>query len=165
MIELKVLPKGPLYGEFEDRDGQKCSIQESTWQNEACIWLGMETPLDSQDVSDRMHHRMHLTQTQVHALLPLLRHFARTGTLGYDDPKEVFRVGVWVVGIGETNHGVEGRIVSISRGAQAIIQDYRQSGSEGQHICSWDRVDLMWEPIESPEDIPSRYDRLLEDDL
>ena len=87
MIDLKPAPRGFLRGDFEDRSGQKCSIQESSFTDETTIWLGVDVNIQGQEVITHMH----LTRGQVKDLLPILRRFARTGELGYDDPKEVFR--------------------------------------------------------------------------
>lgn len=161
MIELKPAPRGFLRGEFEDRSGQKCSIQESSFTEEPTIWLGIDVDIRGQEVLAQMH----LTRSHAKDLLPLIRHFARTGELGYDDPKEVLQVGTWVVGVGDTNRGVEGRVVEVAIGQHIIVQDNRRVGDEGKIVCLWDMALLVWEVQESPENIPSRYERLVQDDL
>jgi hypothetical protein len=88
---------------FVDRYGTACSVQKSSLATEAAIWFGAEAlnvqvfpsqtgqgwdtldvvaiakSLGYRDVVDNT--RMHLTQTQVQALLPLLTHFAAHGEL------------------------------------------------------------------------------------
>jgi len=61
--------------EFKDKYGQECSLQDSSLASEPAIWLGVDVDLKGVDVNDRMH----LTQEQVKALLPILDHFATTG--------------------------------------------------------------------------------------
>ncbi|WP_197094662.1 hypothetical protein [Microvirga massiliensis] len=67
-IELKRTDRGFVIGEFTDRYGAKCSIQDSSLAGEACIWLGTE-------------NRMHLTQGMAAALIPLLQRFVAHGDL------------------------------------------------------------------------------------
>lgn len=57
-------------GEFVDRSGQKCSIQESSMTSEKCIWLGVG-----------LKERMLLNQGLAVALIPFLQAFAYTGQL------------------------------------------------------------------------------------
>ena len=85
--------KGLLRAEFEDRYGAVCSIQESSHAGEDCIWLGVEVDLEGNEVP---RGRMHLSQEQARELIPVLRHFARTGRLGEDDgdPRHGFHVGI-----------------------------------------------------------------------
>jgi len=91
-IKIKPTERGFSRGEFIDRYGVKCSIQESSLATEHCIWLGcndaepkvcteegwklVELPPDTV-----CHTRMHLTQDMVKQLLPLLEKFAKTGEL------------------------------------------------------------------------------------
>lgn len=164
MILLKPTPRGLLRGDFEDRYGQQCSVQESSLATEAAIWLGVDVNLKG----DEIEGRMHLTKQQVKDLLPILRFFARNGSLGYDNPREVFPVGQRVVGIGETNQDVEGRVIEVVEGQYVTIQDDHTTPPDGKIVCLWDNALLVWEPIDPPGDVPSRYDRLLrpeEDDL
>jgi hypothetical protein len=109
MIKLDYTHRGFYIGEFEDANGEKCSIQESS----ACcreedegsyLWLGndranpMVMAFDAARVGVHtnettgwvpypvpkevlMHTRMHLSQRQVKELLPLLTHFAKHGLL------------------------------------------------------------------------------------
>jgi hypothetical protein len=78
--------------EFKDRYGEECSLQKSSLATEDAIWFGCEgrvqvcvqyegwkpVPLPEGAL---IHSRMHLTQEQVKALLPILQHFAETGDL------------------------------------------------------------------------------------
>jgi hypothetical protein len=68
-IEIKKTERGFKKGDFTDAYGEKCSIQESSLAEEDCVWLGIN------------NSRMHLTKSQVKELLPLLKHFAKTGEL------------------------------------------------------------------------------------
>jgi hypothetical protein len=67
-ISIRRNQRGFAIGEFRDRYGNPCSIQESSLADEACIWLGINS-------------LMHLTQRHVADLLPLLQHFVATGSL------------------------------------------------------------------------------------
>lgn len=94
MIEFKQTNRGFEIGFFEDRYRQKCSIQDSSLAVEAAIWLGVDnTGPDikgpSGKFSEEISSRMHLTQSQVEELLPVLKRFVSTGTIGNDDPKIV----------------------------------------------------------------------------
>lgn len=68
-LTMTFTERGFAVAEFIDRYGFACSIQKSSIATEDCIWLG---------VNDQ---RMHLTQEQVAALLPLFQHFVTTGEL------------------------------------------------------------------------------------
>lgn len=103
-IEIKATERGFPYAEFTDRYGVKCSIQKSSLAFEDCIWLGVNNPeptvlasraaevgLDTQQTTGwvpypipghvQLKTRMHLTQDQVKALLPLLQRFVETGEI------------------------------------------------------------------------------------
>ena len=90
--------------QFEDRYGAVCDIQESSLAEEAAIWFGphdadaqvMHGDAAARGVSTSQNYgwvkypipkqvllntRMHLTQSQIAELLPLLQHFAETGEL------------------------------------------------------------------------------------
>jgi hypothetical protein len=159
MISLKSNGHGLLRGDFEDRYGQKCSIQESSLATENTIWLGVDVNLRGQEVSARML----LTREHAKALIPLLRYFARNGSLAAYDPKLPFQVGQPVIGIGETNRGVEGRIVEVVPGQYITVQDDHNRPPEGQIICLWDNALLVWEERETVEGL-SVYDRLLQEE-
>lgn len=96
-IKLSHTARGFVIGEFQDRGGNSCSIQESSLATEACIWLGcdanvIETMTDQGWVTreltanELIHDRMELTQAGAAALIPLLQHFVETGYL--PQPKE-----------------------------------------------------------------------------
>lgn len=87
--ELRATPRGFLKGEFVDHFGATCSIQESSVDaSEGLIWLGSTETTDAGGEVTGV--RMHLTQTMVRDLLPLLRRFAETGHLA-DQAESDFR--------------------------------------------------------------------------
>lgn len=79
--------------DFTDLYGSDCSVQESSLATEGAIWFGvndgghfnMKTPEDQWNQAvhgDRATGgRMHLSQGQAAALLPILEHFVKTGGL------------------------------------------------------------------------------------
>jgi hypothetical protein len=69
VIDLAPTERGFMRGEFKDRYGKYCSIQQSSIATEDCIWLGVD------------NERMHLTQQMAADLIPLLQHFVETGEL------------------------------------------------------------------------------------
>ena len=101
--------RGFNIGSFLDRNGQECSLQESSVcctdeEEGSYIWLGVDDAnpqvlaRDAHKVGVKtsedcgwipypvpeevlLHTRMHLSQRQVKELLPLLQHFAETGSL------------------------------------------------------------------------------------
>lgn len=81
-IAFRHTNRGFAIGEFKDFYGFECSIQESSMVADetsgAAIWFGRDT---NDSDSERPRPRMHLTQSQVAALLPALQHFAATGDL------------------------------------------------------------------------------------
>lgn len=97
MAEFKV-SKAPTYGyEFNDENGTNCVLKLTSLATESSIWFGAkEIGLEHfkagegwkdvvlPDTMEEHYHAnnmMHLTQTQVQALLPYLQKFAETGTL------------------------------------------------------------------------------------
>lgn len=68
-LNFEKTDRGFAIARFKDRSGVPCSLQKSSVATEDCIWLGIP------------EYRMHLTQDQVKALLPALKHFAKTGEL------------------------------------------------------------------------------------
>lgn len=106
-MRVKITERGFARAEFKDQYGEECSIQESSLATASCIWLGVNevTPrimashaiaMGRADIANGettgwvdwpvpdgalKSGRMHLTQAQVRALLPLLTHFAETGQL------------------------------------------------------------------------------------
>lgn len=100
MMELKQTQRGFNIFEFEDANGEKCSLQESSAaRDEGLIWLGcseiglkrFEPYVGWSDVvleqnpphgiTYTANNRMHLTQSQVRELLPALAYFAEHGSL------------------------------------------------------------------------------------
>lgn len=156
MISYKPNRKGLLRGEFRDRIGALCSIQESSIVEDNCLWLGVEVDFDGWEIRNG---RMLLTQEQARQLVPILRHFARTGRIGSDSAEERLFVGRWVVGVGPDNKGVEGRIVAMDPEC-ITVQDASIPGVEGQHITVPDYFECHWEPIEVPETMPTWHERL-----
>lgn len=99
-MELNETNRGFLRGEFKDRNGASCSLQESSIaDDEGCIWLGcndiglmkfepgkgwlaVELQNDPpHGIRHQANTRMHLTQTMVAELLPALVYFAVHGEL------------------------------------------------------------------------------------
>ena len=83
---------------FDDDNGEKCTIQiSSAYREETLIWLGCDeiglkkfvpykgwrdiNTSAQGEVSYVANNRMHLTQSTVAKLLPILQHFAETGEL------------------------------------------------------------------------------------
>lgn len=99
-MKVDVTERGFVRGDFKDRYGEECSIQESSLATEAALWLGINEvhpvymshagwqpiPYPPDDVVDSA--RMHLTQRHVKTLLPLLNHFAKYGCLPDVDGSE-----------------------------------------------------------------------------
>lgn len=103
-MKLNKTQRGFSISEFEDRYGQKCSLQKSSLATEDAIWLGVDDANPKIMASDAkrlgistdanngwikfeipkevlLSTRMHLTQDQVRELLPFLQRFAETGEL------------------------------------------------------------------------------------
>jgi len=87
-LEITTTERGFRKAEFKDRYGLDCSIQESSIATEACLWLGAnkgshyddnDMPVESQP--GKCLARMHLSQEQVKALMPLLKYFLKHGVL------------------------------------------------------------------------------------
>jgi hypothetical protein len=102
MIRFTLTERGFILGEFTDRYGMSCSLQESSLAEEAAVWLGTEGQvsflrpskgwerLTAEDLSASVlgngdttliHSRMHLTQEMVKELLPHLEFFVEHGRL------------------------------------------------------------------------------------
>ena len=74
-MKMRYTTRGFAIVEFKDAFGLACDLQESSADlDERLIWLGTHTD------------RMHLTQSHVRALLPLLQYFAEHGVLPEDPP-------------------------------------------------------------------------------
>jgi hypothetical protein len=86
-------PRGFSYKQFVDRNGNACGIQKSSVATEDCIWFGADRLKVQEFVPHKgwqqlhikgdyvANQRMHLSKEQVKELLPILRHFAKTGEL------------------------------------------------------------------------------------
>lgn len=106
MIEFRNTQRGFRIGEFKDRYDEGCSIQESSiMAEEGHIWFGIDDPKPQIMASDakimgiptggqdcgwvkypipsqvHLSTRMHLSQSMVKDLLPVLQYFAEHGTL------------------------------------------------------------------------------------
>lgn len=161
MIDFKTVKSGSLVGKFKDRYGAKCSIQESSYQDELCIWLGVEVDHMGEDVPNG---RMHLTQEQARDVAEALLHFANEGSLGKYDANQHFRVGSWVRGIGKDNFGMYGRIIVAHVGSYLAVQDQSTPGDKGQITCAWDSVGQLWSPADPPPEGRTLYERILDDE-
>jgi hypothetical protein len=106
-MKTKKTQRGFSYTNFKDRNGRACSIQRSSVaDDEGVIWFGCDdigrkkfTPNKIEgggkwedvptpsggcihgEISYIANTRMHLNQSQVKELLPILQHFAETGEL------------------------------------------------------------------------------------
>ncbi len=105
-LERDVTSRGFGVWNFRDKYGAKCSLQDSSAASEPCIWFGVDdaepkimaskTPQGGTgwvpfEIPDDvlLTTRMHLTQEQVKALLPILTHFAETGEYVRDFEGEI----------------------------------------------------------------------------
>ena len=80
-MQVKEAGRGLMCVEFEDRNANRCSLQESSIATEACIWLGvMQQGPQFEQIPSPV--RMHLTVDQVRDLIPHLQHFVEYGILG-----------------------------------------------------------------------------------
>lgn len=160
-MEFKPTKKGLLSAEFKDRFGALCAILESSFVDEDCIWFGVQVDPQGRDV---LNGCMHLSRDAVHQLLPVLRHFVRTGRLGVDDPKEQFTLGTPVVGVHPVNQGVRGRVVAVNS-VHFTVQHDLEPGVEGQEHTAWEAAHLFWETVEIvPEPTVRRLERILDDE-
>lgn len=146
MIKFRATQSGHLVGKFKDRYGAECSIQESSYTDEACLWLGVEEDNSGQAV---LQGRMHLTQDQARELAEALLHFAHEGALGQYDTDH-YRVGAWVRGIGKNNFDIHGRVIHAHVGHVLTVQDQKQPGVEGHIHCVWEDISRWWTPAEAP---------------
>ena len=92
-MEVKYTERGFEIIEFNDRYGERCTLQKSSLATEDAIWFGINDVRVKrlipgqgwQDVTlppgSEVFSRMHLTQDQVKELLPHLQRFAETGDL------------------------------------------------------------------------------------
>lgn len=79
-MKLKKTERGFYRADFVDRNGDACSIQESSIATEYCIWLGMNSGTHHH-VTKNCMARMHLTRQMAEELIPLLQAFVSTGLL------------------------------------------------------------------------------------
>lgn len=103
-MKLEKTNRGFALLNFNDRNGEKCSIQKSSLATEDAIWFGVDDAspqimaskaraygVSTSDTTGWVPYpipdevllttRMHLTREQVADLLPLLQHFVDTGEL------------------------------------------------------------------------------------
>lgn len=89
MMRIQVEPteRGFLRGDFLDRNGDACSIQESSLADEPAIWLGQNEGTHHH-VTGNCLARMHLTRDMAAALIPLLEHFVEHGELPHTEAEQ-----------------------------------------------------------------------------
>ena len=159
MFDFKATRKGHLKGHFLDRFGAECSVQESSYPDEPCIWLGIETDSGGDGVPTG---RMHINQKTAQEIIEVLRDFVNEGALGVYSPED-FSVGQWVRGVGKENFDVKGRVVEHNH-EKIVIQDQSAHGSAGRYVCLWEQIHKLWEPATPPPDGVSLYQHILEED-
>lgn len=158
MIAFHPTSHGALIGKFTDRFGADCSIQESSYQEDVCVWLGVETDAHGEPLPNA---RMHLTREHAQALILVLRHFVETGKLGVYHGKDYY-IGCWVRGVGAENAGILGRVTEVQPEG-LFVQDTERSGAAGAWLCSWGRVGDIWIPTEPPPEGRSLFDHLVDE--
>jgi hypothetical protein len=82
-MKLKFKPandRGFLRADFKDRNGEDCSMQESSIATEQCIWLGQNEGTHHHVTGDCLA-RMHLNRKMAREIGLALLHFADTGEL------------------------------------------------------------------------------------
>jgi hypothetical protein len=82
-MKLKFKPandRGFLRADFKDRNGEDCSIQQSSIATEECIWLGQNEGTHHHVTGDCMA-RMHLNRKMAREIGLALLRFADTGEL------------------------------------------------------------------------------------
>lgn len=97
-MEISTTSRGFGLLEFKDANGIECTLQESSaCRDEGLIWLGAKDIglqhfkayegwknvelVDTIEEHYVANNRMHLTQSQVQKLLPILKRFAKTGSI------------------------------------------------------------------------------------
>lgn len=85
-IEWSKTERGFLRGEFRDRNGDACSIQESSADG-GLIWLGCDHETIHSVTGEPCGARMHLTRDAARELVGHLAFFSRTGRLKRVDPR------------------------------------------------------------------------------
>lgn len=115
LLDLETTQRGFAVGEFLDRYGERCSIQDSSLATERAIWFGVHNPVPKIMARDAPEEwlapvgdpernngwvnvplpegtliggRMHLSQHQVIELLPILQRFADTGSIHAEDDED-----------------------------------------------------------------------------
>jgi hypothetical protein len=159
VFSFKATSKGHLIGSFKDRYGAECSVQESSYPDEPCIWLGVEVDSGGESVPNG---RMHLNQEAAQEMIDVLRYFVNEGTLGQYSGTD-FGVGSWVRGVGKGNHDVHGRVVEVKSHEVIVIQDQSKPGEAGRYTCLWEEVHKLWEPDLPPPEGRSVYQHILDD--
>ena len=108
LVSFDLTGRGFGIGKFADRYGEECTIQDSSLATEAAIWFGVHDPVPkimARDAPEEWRNpvtdpernngwvnvplpegtllggRMHLSQSQVIELLPILQRFAETGSV------------------------------------------------------------------------------------
>ena len=153
-IEFESTRGGALVGKFTDRYGAACSLQESSYQEEDCAWLGVEIDCMGEPLQNA---RMHLTRDLARKLAEALLYFATEGTLGLYDGSE-YPVGQWVLGVARDNRGVLGRVVEAHAGTVVKIQEARTQSEVWE--CAWQLVPSTWVPTEPPSRAFSLFEHL-----
>jgi len=74
--------RGFVRGDFHDRNGDSCSVQESSLATEDCIWLGLNHEQAHHVTGEPSGARMHLTREMAADLIDILQRFVDTGNLG-----------------------------------------------------------------------------------
>lgn len=83
-IEFERTESGFVRGTFKDRDGEECSIQESSVATEHMLWLGLD---EGTHVDGHCLARMHITKEIAEELVRHLNCFIYTGQLP-EEPDE-----------------------------------------------------------------------------
>lgn len=106
-MEVELTARGFMRAEFRDGNGEACSAQvSSACRDEAMLWLGVDEVTPKILSADHgwvdiplpkgafAAARMHLSQSHIRALLPLLHHFAERGELPREDADRMLPPGV-----------------------------------------------------------------------
>lgn len=157
LIEFGPTKRGALVGKFCDRYGACCSIQESSYPEEDCVWLGVEIDAMGELAPNG---RMHLTRDLARQLAEALLHFAHDGSLGLYDTTD-YSVGNWVLGVAADNQGVVGRVVEARPGSLLKVKvEDRERGGEDPWEYAWSVVPASWVPTEPPPRGRSLFEHL-----
>lgn len=157
--------RGFLLGEFSDRYGQKCSIQESSLATEACIWLGvneveLKVLVPGKGWTDVVvpegttkSARMHLTRKMVKDLLPTLQHFVNTGGLPGPGDKLLDKPAVLEQCPEQVElyeHVYQCECIKDHDGqckTTSAVKDVAEKNYNADYAC-----DVMWTPKKKPEE-------------